>query len=137
MQARPLRLSVDTKLPIAMVGRQIIRAMGEGLRTTSGSLALFAAILRASSFVRSLAGRLYSTKEPSGRYAFTRTLACGRLRLRLTSRVTRVAHSLAARSCKKINGHSAATFLNSQSHDEPQRKQVRVDLDQWLSLNRT
>jgi len=42
MERRQFLIIVDTKLPIAMVGRQIIRAMGEGLRTNSGSLAMFA-----------------------------------------------------------------------------------------------
>jgi hypothetical protein len=32
MDGCPLRISVGMKLPIAMVGRQIIRVMGEGFR---------------------------------------------------------------------------------------------------------
>ena len=46
-------------------------------------------------FVSRLAGRLYSTKEPSERYALTRTIAVRVSPLRLTSRVTRAAHSRA------------------------------------------
>jgi hypothetical protein len=34
-----LRISVGMKLPIAMVGRQIIRVMGEGSRTNFDSFA--------------------------------------------------------------------------------------------------
>src|SRR5262249_54481248 len=64
MERRQFLIIVDTKLPIAMVGRQIIRARGEGFRTNSGNFATFAAIRRAEERVSCKENKGPSARKP-------------------------------------------------------------------------